>query len=193
MTGVLFGLVRETIARQYGEEFWCSLLEAGARNGRCGHAAEAEDPGGTPISDLPSDSLICWVGRQSVSSLARSYPSLFRRHESARSFVRSLNDGIPIGRILADGGPSPSPSLSFCDSMDGDLLVTVDDPADVCALVKGVIAGAADQFSEELAVEELKCVRTGDNRCVLRVRFGVPLAAGWDAGVSLRRAASAGS
>ena len=191
MTGVLFGLVRETIARQYGEEFWCSLLEAGARNGRCGHAGEAEDPGGTPIADLPSDSLICWVGRQSVSALARSYPSLFHRHGSARSFVRSLNDGIPIGQILADGGPSPS--LSFCDSMDGDLLVTVDGPAGVCALVKGVIAGAGDQLSEEVAVEELKCVRTGDNRCVLRVRFGAPLTAGWDAGVSLRRAAFAGS
>jgi predicted hydrocarbon binding protein len=171
MQGTLFGLVKETLEGEYGEGMWESLVAACERNGAWqiggddGHRRTGE-----PLpDDLPSDALICWLGRRAVPRLASAYPTLFRRHENLRSFIRAFGRGLPSAGVRVQ---VTSPAFSCFDAMDGELIVAMNGPTRVCALAEGVIAGAADFYDEAVTVEELKCVHRGDNRCVLRVRFG---------------------
>ena len=164
MRGMLFGLVRESLERQFGPQMWEQVLLAGDANGHnaLGHSDELS---GFP-SDLPSDALICWLGRQAVPMLAQRHPSLFDRHEDLTSFVCSLGDSVPT---TAGCGEMSGRLMEYYRTIDGDLLVTINGPDRICSLIAGLISGAAEHYGEAAVLEELKCRRHGDNRCILRV------------------------
>ena len=171
MRGTLFGLVREVLERQYGAGLWESLLEACELNGNGVNTSDwnaGNDDRAIPI-DIPSDALICWLGRSVVPQLAQTYPSLFRRHGNLRSFVRSFGEGLPSAAPLVE--VDQVPALEFFESFDGNMLVTIQGAEPICALAEGVIAGAADYYGEPVVIDELKCVKRGDNRCVLQMTF----------------------
>lgn len=173
MNGMI-GLVKETLVRRYGDRIW----DGGARD----RAREG---------DGASDALICWLGREAIPALSRSYPSLFERYGSLESFVRGLADDLPALRAGSGGMPGTA-SLDPRSAPDGSLLVRIEGDAPLCALVQGVIAGAAVRYDEPATIQELKCRKRGDNVCVLRVRVhGEDL--GRDHGPDLEAARAAGS
>lgn len=170
---MLLGLVRETLVKQYGQPLWDALVAA-EETSLCDRIAGADD---MRVADLPSDSLVCWLARQSVSALRDTYPSLFGRHEDLASFVRSLGDELPVAadRAMARAGNA---RFTYHDTPDGDLLVRIEAESPICALMEGVIAGAALHYEEQVAIEELKCRKRGDNACLIRIAFADdPLAA----------------
>ncbi len=180
MKGTLFGLVKEVLERQYGAGLWDSVLEACELNGNgvnCelnGNGVNMSDweagmdTPDLPV-DLPSDALICWLGRNVVPQLAKTYPTLFHRHANLRSFVHSLSEGLPSADPVVE--VEEVPALEFFESFDGDVMVTIQGAGPICALAEGVIAGAADYYGEPIVIDELKCVKRGDNRCVLQMTF----------------------
>ena len=156
MDGKLIGLVRDTLVRQYGEDMWTALA---AR---------------TPESEeAPSDSLACWLGQHTVPSLVDTYPSLFSRHDDLASFIRGLGDDLPMaGDRHADEGPP----LSFrtTTSPDDQILLRIEGHCAICALIQGVIVGAAVHYEERVALRQLKSRRRGDNVCLLEIEIGEP-------------------
>lgn len=170
---MLLGLVRETLVKQYGQPLWDALVTA--EETRLRDRIEGADVG--PVADLPSDALVCWLARQSVSALRDTYPSLFGRHDDLADFVRSFGDELPVA---ADRGMTESRPARFTyhDTPDGDLLVRIEAESPICALIEGVIAGAALHYDERVTIEELKCRKRGDNACLIRIAFADdPLAA----------------
>ncbi|MGH7540370.1 MAG: hypothetical protein ACRELC_05175 [Gemmatimonadota bacterium] len=155
MNGKLLGLVRETLVRCYGDRIWGTVADGSSH--------------GEPETDAPSDALICWLAREAVPGLSRTYPSLFARHPDLESFVRGLGDELPAVRVYAAEGDVPS--FGFHAAPDGSLLVRIEGRALICALVQGVIAGAAVRYDEGVTMQELKCRKRGDNACVLCLRF----------------------
>lgn len=175
MNGKLLGLVRETLVRRYGDRIWEAVAGEGPR----------------PEGDVASRALICWLGRQAVPGLSRSYPSLFERYGSLESFVRGLGDELPAVRVRPDERPVEA-SFGFGSAPDGSLLVRIEGETSICALVQGVIAGAAARYDEPATLQELKCRKRGDNACVLRVRVEAE-DRGRDHGPDLGVARAAGS
>lgn len=168
----MLDLVRQSLKRRYGPRLWASLV-GGAKSAGGDEANPGTREGG-PLSaepmedgDAPSDALACWLGRQAVPRIARRHPDLFGRHRDLRSFLVALD-----GRTAAPG-PEDEPPLAVhvAEAPDGDLLISVEGRGSCCALVEGVIAGAADHFGESALLELLKCRKRGDNRCVTRVAF----------------------
>lgn len=152
MNGRLIGLVKETLTRRYGDGIWSAVAGRELASG----------------GDAASDALVCWLGRQAVPGLSRRYPSLFERHGDLEGFVRGLGDELPSVRVGAEEGSSVT--FGFGSAPDGSLLVRIGGEAPICALVQGVIAGAAVHYGQTAALQELKCRKRGDNACVLRVR-----------------------
>lgn len=155
MDGKLIGLVRDTVVDRYGEQLWTSLAEP------CGPEADGS----------PSDALACWIGRDSVPALRDTYPSLFDRHDSLAGFIQGLGDDLPAIAVSQD---TESPAIGFAHSNtpDGSLLLRIEADCSLCALVQGVIAGAAVHYDEEILISELKSPRRGDNACVLQIEVG---------------------
>lgn len=154
MDGKLIGLVRDTLVRQYGEGMWEALTES---------------PGG---DGAPSAALACWLGQHTVPALRETYPSLFSRHDSLAAFVAGLGDDLPVAGIRDTG----SVQLGFRSSPtpDGQILLRVEACCSICALIQGVIAGAAVHYDEQVRIDELKSRRRGDNVCLLQIEIGDP-------------------
>lgn len=173
MQGMLLGLVRETLVKRYGRPMWDSLVAAEET-----HLCECLDAAGDGVvTDLPSDALVCWLARQSVSTLRDTYPSLFGRYTDLVGFVRGLGDELPVA-AHRESDRSRNAKFSYRDTPDGDLLVRIEAESPICALIEGVIAGAARYYDEKVTIEELKCRKRGDNACVIRIAFvDAPLAA----------------
>lgn len=158
MDGKLIGLMRDTLIRRYGEKLWASLTRD------------------TASVDGPSDSLACWLGRDAVPAMEESFPSLFERHADLESFIRGLGDELPVSGARGDGDPMRV-SFRHVRTPDGEILLRIDADCVVCALVQGVIAGAAIHYGEGISIEEIKSRKRGDNACVLRISLGIPMAA----------------
>jgi predicted hydrocarbon binding protein len=172
MAATMLDLVRKTVERRYGRTTWASLVGAPAVAGApaSGMDGEAGAPRSGPTeADVPSDALACWLGRQAVARLARQRPELFRRQRDLRTFLLALHrrtHGPALYEVAL-----PSPAVDVYEAVDGQLLVSVVGEAACCALVEGLIAGAADRYGEAVRLELLKCRKRGDNRCVIRVSF----------------------
>lgn len=187
MTGSMLDVVRSNVERRFGRSTWAALVggvDHGSRvgggdvEGSLGDAGSANGsrPAGRRESgrqgeNAPSDALACWLGRQAIAGAARERPELFDRSPELRSFLASL-DGCTVGPA-ADGEEVIPLAVEVHRSVDDDLFVTVDGEAACCALVEGLIAGAAEHYGERVRLELLKCCKWGDNRCVIRVAFDV--------------------
>ncbi|MDH3734364.1 MAG: heme NO-binding domain-containing protein [Gemmatimonadota bacterium] len=156
MDGKLIGLVRDTLVRQYGEDMWVALAD---------QTPEAEG--------APSDALACWLGQHTVPALLDIYPSLFSRHDDLASFIRGLGDDLPM---VSDRDAADSTPLSFRTTIspDDQILLRIEAHCAICALIQGVIAGAAVHYDERVAIKQLKSRRHGDNVCLLEIEIGEP-------------------
>lgn len=160
MDGKLVGLMRDTLIRRYGEALWASLTGA------------VEVPDGAP-----SDSLACWLGRDAVPAMTESYPSLFARHADLTSFIRGLGDELPAAGAR-DGGDEARVVFRHASTPDGQILLRIEADCVLCALIQGVIAGAAVHYGERVSITELKSRKRGDNVCVLQIGLGLPAVTG---------------
>lgn len=167
MDGTLMGLVRDTVIDRFGEDFWMSLATP------CGTASDAS----------PSDALACWAGKESVPRLRDAYPSLFDRHADLESFVRGLGDDLPAVRV--EEAAHVPVSFRCGSSPDGSILLRVEAECGLCALIEGVLAGAAVHYGEPARIRELKSPRRGDNACVVQIEL---LATAGDAALPAARA-----
>ena len=162
MDGKLIGLVRDTLIRQYGEGLWVALADRTAAP-----------------SEAPSDSLACWLGQHAVPALADTYPSLFSRHDDLTAFIRGLGDDIPVaGSREVDSAVR----LAFRTTIgpDGQIFLRVEADCSICAVIQGVIAGAAVHYGETVAIHQIKSRRQGDNVCLLQIEVGDAAAAHLD-------------
>ncbi|MFV1988228.1 MAG: hypothetical protein ACC682_13165 [Gemmatimonadota bacterium] len=153
MDGKLIGLVRDALIREYGEGLWGALANRDLAGG-----------------EAPSDSLACWLGRHAVPALADTYPSLFERHDDLTSFISGLGDDLPVA---GERSTTPVP-LSFRTSTgpDGQIFLRLEAACSVCAVIQGVIAGAAVHYGEPVTIQQIKSRRHGDNVCLLQIEIG---------------------
>lgn len=153
MDGKLIGLVRDTLIREYGEEMWGALAD------RDFSAPEA-----------PSDSLACWLGQHAVPALADTYPSLFSRHTDLTAFVCGLGDELPVAGVREVAPVKVG--FKTTSSPDGQIFLRVEADCSICAVIQGVIAGAALHYGEKVAIHQLKSRRSGDAVCLLQIDVG---------------------
>ncbi|MDX1395750.1 MAG: hypothetical protein R3195_15310 [Gemmatimonadota bacterium] len=154
MDGKLIGLVRDTLVRQYGEGLWGALANR--------DAASAE---------APSDSLACWLGQHAVPALADTYPSLFSRHDDLASFIGGLGDDLPVAGARVEDDEVPL-AFQTTTGPDGQIFLRIEAHCSICAVVQGVIAGAAVHYGELVAIHQIKSRRRGDNVCLLQIEVG---------------------
>ena len=113
-----------------------------------------------------------WFGRAAVPLLAERYPLIFAPHQSAESFLLTLN------AILHPGGGPPSD----VDAGPLDLeVLEVDPPGGIvlgyrsarrlCALAEGFVTGTADYYGEQVLIQQPRCMLHGEERCALVCTF----------------------
>jgi hypothetical protein len=99
-----------------------------------------------------------------------SHQQLFERHSSTRTFVLTLNDIIhPEVRKLYPGADVPV--FDFASTPSGDLVMGYRSPRKMCSFAEGLLEGAAQHFGEHIVLEQPRCMKRGDERCLIEVSF----------------------
>jgi hypothetical protein len=176
MKGIVFNLLEQLVARDFGEDTWDALLDASGLDGAYTSLGSYSDADLMKIVgaaserlEMPADDVVSWFGRNALPLFAQRYPQLFEPHRSTRSFVLTLNDIIhPEVRKLYPGADVPE----FDFDTRGDVLVMgYHSPRKLCAFAEGLLLGAADHYGERLLIEQPLCMKRGDDHCVLEIAF----------------------
>ncbi|MBA3260999.1 MAG: heme NO-binding domain-containing protein [Thermoleophilaceae bacterium] len=177
MKGVVFNLLERIVIREYGEDTWDELLDSAELHGSYTSLGSYPDADLSKLVgaasarlDTPPDEIVRWFGRNALPLFAENYPQLFERHSSTRTFVLTLNDIIhPEVRKLYPGADVPV--FDFDPGPDGTLRMGYRSPRKLCSFAEGLLQGAAQHYGEQVAVEQPRCMKRGDERCVLEISF----------------------
>lgn len=175
MKGIVFNLLEEAIRQEHGEDAWDALLDQTQLDGAY------TSLGNYPDQDLmklvgaasealrkPAHEVVRWFGRKSLLLFAERYPHFFRRHQSTRPFLLTLNDIIhPEVKKIYPGADVPD--FQFDASSDGVLVMQYHSKRRLCAFAEGLIEGTAVYYREQLMMEHPKCMHRGDPYCELRI------------------------
>ena len=103
-------------------------------------------------------------------TFGRLYPAFFAIAPSAREFLLTVE--TRIHELVRATIPSAEPPRLHV-LPDGDDGVRIDyrSPRRLCVLMFGLVDGTAAHYGERAEIEELFCMRRGDEACVARVRL----------------------
>ena len=177
VTGIIFNLLEEAVTRRFGAGAWAEMLATVDVGGYLPFDRYPDDEffrllGALPVnSEMDAEERLRWFGRAAVPLLAERYPLIFAPHQSAESFLLTLN------AILHPGGP---PAEVEAGPLDLEIL-EVDPPGGLvlgyrsvrrlCALAEGFVTGTADYYGEHVQIHQPRCMLHGDERCALVVTF----------------------
>jgi hypothetical protein len=181
MKGIVFNLLEELIAREHGESTWDDLLDAAGVTGAYTSLGSYPDADLLKLVEaaaskfnLTQEDVVRWFGAGALPLFAERYPQFFEPHQSARSFLLTLNDVIhPEVRKLYPGADVPV--FDFVAPSQDVLVIGYHSKRKLCAFAEGLIQGAAAQFHERAAIEQPQCMNRGDPRCLLVCTFERPL------------------
>jgi len=174
--GIVFNLLEEVVSREHGVDAWDELLDAAGATGSytsLGSYADAEllslVMAASSRFEIPPEAVVRWLGYKAVPLLAQKYPGFFTPHTSTRTFILTLNDIIhPEVRKIYPGADVPV----FDFEAKGDaLLLGYASARKLCSFAQGLIEGTAEHYGETVALEHLKCMTRGDDKCLLSVQF----------------------
>lgn len=177
MKGIVFNLLEQIVTRDYGEDTWDEVLDSAGLDGSYtslgsyedAHLAKLVDATSTAL-EIPPDEIVRWLGRNALPLFAVSHPQFFERHSSARTFVLTLNDIIhPEVRKLYPGAEVPV--FDFETSSTGELVMGYRSPRKMCTFAEGLLEGAGRHFGERLVIEQPRCMKRGDEQCVIEIGF----------------------
>jgi hypothetical protein len=177
MKGVIFNLLEEAVASDFGEHVWPELVDAARVDGAYTSLGSYPDEEIFALVSTAAAALgksdgevLQWFGRAAMPMLAARYGEFFEPHKSARPFILSVNDIIhPEVRKLYSGAGCPF--FHFDEDPEGRLLVGYRSPRQMCQLAHGFIDGAASHYGEHVNVEHQLCMHHGDPLCRMAVTW----------------------
>lgn len=115
-----------------------------------------------------TDAILYECGRYVIKPLSEIYKPFFKV-KSAREFLRNMDRvHTSMTRSLPDARP---PRFTYQEPSEQELVLFYRSPRKLCPLAKGLIAGVADYFHEQIAVEEKQCMKRGHPACELHLTF----------------------
>jgi heme-NO-binding protein len=177
MKGVIFNLLEQVVSDELGEDTWEALLDDAGLEGV--YTAVGTYPhqelhqlvvAASSKLDKPADEIVRWFGRSSLPLLAGLYPGFFADHLGAKSFLLTLNDVIhPEVRKLFPGAYAPTFEIESIG--DDTLSLGYNSYRDLCSFAEGLVDGVAAHYGQSVTIEQSRCTKRGDDRCVLDCTF----------------------
>lgn len=177
MKGVIFNVLEEVVSDECGAATWDSLIEAAGIEGAYTSLGSYPDAdlfklvkAASDALGVAPDDLMRWFGRRAVRRLADRAPEFGEGHESAKSFLMSVEQVIhvEVTKLYPD---AHVPTFQYEDPGPGRLTMYYSSPRRLCALVAGMIEGAAEMFGETATIAHGPCQREGEQRCTFECAF----------------------
>lgn len=174
MKGVLFNVVEDVVNEAMSADAWDDIIERSGVVGAYTTLGNYDEEDLTKLvaataaaAGLSEGDTLRLTGRLGFKRLVHRAPQLLEGLDDWRMVLDSLDDIIhPEVRKIYPEADVPM----FTTRPDGsDLLVTYSSRRELCALADGLIVGNGDWFGATLSVAHERCVKDGDDVCVMRV------------------------
>ena len=177
LKGIIFNLLEQVVVEDFGDDVWDRMLDDAGLDGAYTAVGTYDHDelyklvgAASAILSKPSDDIVRWFGVKAMPLLAKRYKEFFAPHDSALSFVLTLNDVIhPEVRKLFPGAYAPDFEFERID--DDTIAIGYTSVRDLCMFAEGLVEGAAEYYGQTVTIEQSRCKRRGDERCVLVCRF----------------------
>jgi predicted hydrocarbon binding protein len=120
---------------------------------------------------MPLDELLREFGMFTAEkTFARLYPALFDLSASTQLFLLTVETRIhEVVRVaIPDALP---PELDVSELGDDGVSIVYTSPRRLCAMLRGLVEGAARHYGETASIDEPHCMHRGDRQCRLEARF----------------------
>jgi len=177
LKGIIFNLLEEVVTQQRGATAWDDLLLEAKLEGAYSGLANYPDNELTRLVGsaskqftMPPDDVVRWFGSEAMPLLAERYPEFFKGHDSASTFLLTLNDIIhaEVRKLHPD---AELPYFEMKVPEPGVVSLVYASPRRLCSLAEGFIKGAASHFDEVLQFDQPRCMKRGDDTCLLICSF----------------------
>lgn len=186
MKGVIFNLLEDFISTGWGPDTYEAVLA------KCPlHTKEPfVGPGTYPDADLlaivekTTEKLGITVpeavhafGKYCFPKLAAKFPVFVAGHDHPKTFLKTIDDVIhvEVRKLFRDANP---PRITFTDPGPDQLILTYESGRRLCALMTGLLDGAAEYFKIPIEATQTECMLDGASACVFHLRFATPIATG---------------
>jgi hypothetical protein len=181
MKGLVFTMLSGMVVTKFGYRVWDAailntVLKSNGDYVSTGTYADSELVG--YVADLSNQTNILAnelgfsFGEYVLGKFKDIQPFFFEGH-TAFSFVKSVDSVIyvEVAKLHPD---AVLPRFTYRDGEEGRPIMTYRSPRNLCALVKGLIAGIADIFYKAIDVAHPHCMLEGAETCVLELKFREP-------------------
>jgi predicted hydrocarbon binding protein len=173
MNGTFFVLMRRLVVSDSGPEAWLHLLRE-AKLDHCVFTADKSYPDSyaAHLVDTAAEAagvtraeLLEAFGRFSAPELLREHPELIQPGWNVLECIERTANAAQ--HVIA------GTDLVAAHLPDGELVITLTLPLDLCPLAKGVLQGLGDHYGEFVHVTETGCAKDGHPGCTFAVRSKV--------------------
>ncbi len=112
--------------------------------------------------------LLVNYGRYFVQWAKPSYTTAFQA-PNAREFLKSIGK---IHALVTTVNPNAEPpSIRWEEPGEGRLVLHYGSPRHLCPVVRGMIEGVANEYREEVRIQETACMHRGHDACRFELQF----------------------
>jgi hypothetical protein len=173
MKGIVFNLLEEFISTEWGDERYEATVSGVTLETKQVFVGPGTYPdadlfklvaNATRLAGLEPSQFLHDFGRYCFPALAGKFPRFVRDHTHLKSFLMTLDSviHIEVRKIFRDATP---PALTFEDLGPGRLVLRYVSERRLCALMTGLMDGAAAYYGEPITYTQRACMKEGATSC----------------------------
>ena len=126
------------------------------------------------LSVTPAEALRAF-GKFAFGGLTKRYPAFLEGVEHPRQLLLAVHDIIHVEvKKLMEGATPPNLYYDNVDGSPDELTVHYESARGLCALMEGLLQGAAEHFGVGIEYEQTACMHRGAERCTFELKFLQP-------------------
>ncbi len=176
MHGLIFSELKRYVETKFDAKTWDALLEKAGLKGNMYIAAAVYPDSdimalvGTAcnMTGLSANAVLEDFGEFIAPQLIAQYSFLVKPEWSLLDFL--CNTEETIHKVVRFHQGVTPPRLAVTRLADDKVMISYDSARRMCALLKGIVKGAARHYKEDVSILESRCMLQGDPACVVTVQ-----------------------
>ena len=176
MHGLIFAELKKYVVTKFDEKTWDTLLEKAGLKGNMYLASSVYADAdilalvstACQMTGLTANAVMEDFGEFIAPDLVTQYKFLIKPDWTLLDFLSNTED--TIHKVVRFHSGVTPPRLVVTRVADDKVVISYDSTRRMCALLKGIVKGAAKHYKEEVVVSESRCMLHGDSACVVTVQ-----------------------
>ncbi|HKD82864.1 MAG TPA: heme NO-binding domain-containing protein [Candidatus Angelobacter sp.] len=176
MHGLIFAELKRYVETKFDTKTWDALLDKAGLKGNM-YIAAAVYPDSDILAlvntacnmtGLSAKAVLEDFGEFIAPQLIAQYGFLIKPEWSLLDFL--CNTEETIHKVVRFHQGVTPPRLAVTRLSDDKVIISYDSARKMCALLKGIVKGAAKHYKEDASILETKCMLQGDPACIVTVQ-----------------------